>query len=283
MNESSPLLVQHSQPDPNANRRAQPGRCDDPPAPYREVKTMPVLLEFISVLIPYKKMIRVFPGGKSALDSVCLEGGGMWHDGHLVRLGAMSQMDIMFIEEELKSWGLRPKRDFGFAVPWVELNPEGFETACAALRGMADTPLVGAHNFEDFLQGRLKATRRRATAIVRRGSQVLLVRDRGATSYSLPGGRIEAQEVALAAAIRELYEELNMRSQGGRRKPECDYAGSVSHHLACELESTDQPSITTRELDDFIWWDQKEDIPRYPHVDAILHKRSASSSTPHAY
>ncbi|MEB3174508.1 MAG: NUDIX domain-containing protein [Cyanobacteriota bacterium] len=68
----------------------------------------------------------------------------------------------------------------------------------------------------------------RGTALVVRDGHFLLVRDKGAPSFSLPGGGQNPGEPALATAARE--------------------------------------------LEAFIWWNGKDDVPRYPHVDEILRR-----------
>ncbi|MEE8373596.1 MAG: NUDIX domain-containing protein [Dehalococcoidia bacterium] len=54
--------------------------------------------------------------------------------------------------------------------------------------------------------------RQRATAIVLRDGKVLLVKDRRARRYSLPGGGLKRREPAVCAAARELYEELGLEA-----------------------------------------------------------------------
>ncbi len=236
---------------------------------------MPVMIECINVLVPYKKLIKVFPGGKIAFDESCLNGTGFWHDGHLVRFGAMNDIDMAMIINQFKGWGLRPRRDFGFDESWIEHSPEGFLPGCVALKGELDAPLIGPDNFDAFMRGQIKALRRRATIIVQREKKTLLVRDRGKTRYSLPGGKIERKELSLCAAIRELYEELGMRAIKAERQPERDFDGSFNKHMVCWIESNDDPVINRKELDDYLWWDGKQNIPRYDHVDKIVFSLNA--------
>lgn len=230
---------------------------------------MPVLMECINVFVLYKKLIKVFPGGEPALNEACLSG-GIWHDGFLVRFGAMNEFDMELIVGDLKNWGLKPGKDFGFDEPWIEHSPDGFSAPCVALKGELNAPLVGPHNINDFLGGKVKPLRRRATVIIQHDEKVLLVRDRGKKSYSLPGGKVERKEQPLCAAIRELYEELSMRAVKVERCPQADYNAAYNSHIVCVIESDDQPLINRRELDDYLWWDRKKEIARYRHVDQIL-------------
>ncbi|MBJ7898371.1 MAG: NUDIX domain-containing protein [Cyanobacteria bacterium RI_101] len=112
----------------------------------------------------------------------------------------------------------------------------------------------------------------RGTALVARDGHFLLVRDRGAPSFSLPGGGQNPGEPALATAARELYEELGMSAARATRLFAGDYAGRVNFHKVTLIETDDPPKLCSRELEAFIWWNGKDDVPRYPHVDEILRR-----------
>jgi 8-oxo-dGTP pyrophosphatase MutT (NUDIX family) len=47
----------------------------------------------------------------------------------------------------------------------------------------------------------------------------------------------------LAAAIRELHEELGIRASKAERLPHCDYETSFSRHIVCVVESGDSPRL----------------------------------------
>jgi 8-oxo-dGTP pyrophosphatase MutT (NUDIX family) len=110
----------------------------------------------------------------------------------------------------------------------------------------------------------------RGTALVFRDNAVLLVRDRGKTAFSLPGGEHEKGEALLCTAVRELHEELGLRVWKAERIYRCDHEGSTRLHKVTLVETTDDPRIESRELDEFMWWDRTSDVPRFAHVDAIL-------------
>jgi ADP-ribose pyrophosphatase YjhB (NUDIX family) len=112
--------------------------------------------------------------------------------------------------------------------------------------------------------------RTRGTAIVLRNQAVLLVRDLGKKTYSLPGGGANRGEPSLAAAVRELKEELGMSAHKAERLFKCDFDGSFSRHKVSLIETNDNPRLNAGELEDYIWWDMIQDIPRFRHVDAIL-------------
>lgn len=110
----------------------------------------------------------------------------------------------------------------------------------------------------------------RGTALVFRDKAVLLVRDRGQTALSLPGGKLDNGEALLFTAVRELHEELGLRVWRAERIYRCDYESRHNFHKVTLVDTTDDPQIQSRELDDFMWWDRKSNIPRFSHVDAIL-------------
>ena len=112
--------------------------------------------------------------------------------------------------------------------------------------------------------------RNRGTALVFQNNHVLLVRDAGRKTYSLPGGGVNRREPALAAAVRELKEELGMSAYKAERIFKCDFDGSFSRHKVSLIETNDSPRLNSQELDEYIWWDMTKNIPRFKHVDAIL-------------
>ena len=114
--------------------------------------------------------------------------------------------------------------------------------------------------------------RQRGTAVVVRNNKVLLVRDKGKHRFSLPGGGIRENEPAASAAGRELFEELGLSLIKITRLRECDFKGSASHHKVCLIEARGEPHLRGHELDKFIWWDMKENIPIFAHVKVILGK-----------
>lgn len=114
--------------------------------------------------------------------------------------------------------------------------------------------------------------RKRVTAVIIRGGKVLLVREKGLVSFSLPGGAIKNGEPVKSAAVRELYEELGLHSIKVIRLPGCDFKGSVNYHKACLVQAEGEIQLNEQELDEFIWWDIKEPITinSYAHVNNIL-------------
>ena len=109
--------------------------------------------------------------------------------------------------------------------------------------------------------------RRRATLVMRREGRILLVRDRGRSSYGLPGGGIEDGELPIVAAARELYEETGLEATTIRYL--FSFEGKYNVHRVYEVEADGEPEARG-EIDWYIWWDMKDDTPVYPHVRGIL-------------
>ena len=109
--------------------------------------------------------------------------------------------------------------------------------------------------------------RRRATLVMRREGRILLVRDRGRSSYGLPGGGIKDGELSIVAAARELYEETGLEATAIRYL--FSFEGKYNTHSVYEVEADGEAAVRG-EIDWFIWWDMKDDTPVYPHVRGIL-------------
>ena len=109
--------------------------------------------------------------------------------------------------------------------------------------------------------------RRRATLVMRRDGRILLVRDRGRSSYGLPGGGIEDGELPIVAAARELHEETGLEATSIRYL--FSFEGKYNIHSVYEVEADGEAAIRG-EIDWYIWWDMKDDTPVYPHVGGIL-------------
>lgn len=111
--------------------------------------------------------------------------------------------------------------------------------------------------------------RQRATAVVIKGGKVLLVRDKGHSKFSLPGGGVEHGEPTISAVARELREELGLNVVKVTRVRHCDFKGSLSEHKVCLVEVNGEPHLRGHELSEFIWWDTNDKTPIYAHVGHI--------------
>jgi 8-oxo-dGTP diphosphatase len=111
--------------------------------------------------------------------------------------------------------------------------------------------------------------RERATFVVIRDNKVLLVRHSsgGFREFAMPGGGIESGESPMSAAARELREETSLEA----RHVEFLFIweSEIFRHHAFRIEAEGEINIGP-EISEFRWWDQKEDLPTFGHVEAIL-------------
>ena len=111
--------------------------------------------------------------------------------------------------------------------------------------------------------------RRRATALVVKDGEVLLVRHRGESLYSLPGGGIEKSETSLEAAVRELREETQLRATYAKRLFHCDVDGKMAQHKVTEVRVWGEVKLQSKEIASYRWWNGKSPISANGHVYAI--------------
>lgn len=111
--------------------------------------------------------------------------------------------------------------------------------------------------------------RQRATAIVIRDGMLLLTRNRGAPSFSLPGGGVHSGELPIAAVARELHEETSLTATTISYLFE--HSGKYNSHHVYRVDATSDVSLA-RDLDAFAWWDRASDLPLVDFVAPILGK-----------
>lgn len=120
--------------------------------------------------------------------------------------------------------------------------------------------------------------RQRATALVIRDGKYLLVRDKGRRRFSLPGGGIERGEAALTAACRELGEELGLKAYKAERLFDFNSEQSFNVHKVVLVYAGGEVRMNRKELEAYIWWDGKEDVPVYPNVTSIIARYHQSAA-----
>ena len=122
----------------------------------------------------------------------------------------------------------------------------------------------------------MSSLRQRATAILVRDERVLLVRDRDRPSFALPGGGIEADELAISAVARELHEETTLVpstiaylfQHGGKR----------NYHHVFLVDAHGEVNVRgDADVEEFFWWDRVQSISVYPHVVEILDRSEGAS------
>jgi len=124
------------------------------------------------------------------------------------------------------------------------------------------------------------ADRYRATTLIIGSGKILLVLDKHGHSYSMPGGGFKANESTIQAGIREVAEELKLKVISAERLHYCDFEGQRAKHKVCLLKVVGTPHIDHKELDGYIWWDMKSDVPVQGHVKKILHEYKKRNRIP---
>ncbi len=114
------------------------------------------------------------------------------------------------------------------------------------------------------------SNRRRATVVAEQDGKVLLVKERGARSYSLPGGGIERRESIMEAACREIREETGLTMI--RAEYVYDHEGRVVRHNVVQAHVQGRVRLQRRELDGYLWWDGLIEVPMLPSARAIIQR-----------
>ena len=122
--------------------------------------------------------------------------------------------------------------------------------------------------------------RQRATALVMNRGKYLLVRDKGENHYSLPGGGIARGEPPVAAAVREVYEETGLKVLSADYLFE--HPGKVNNHdvVRVEIDPEAKMRLQRSELDDYKWWNGRDNLPVNAHVRDIISRAEAAGIGP---
>ena len=112
----------------------------------------------------------------------------------------------------------------------------------------------------------------RATAVVIRDDKVLLVRHSsgGFSEFAMPGGGIEPGESPMSAAARELRGETGLEAK--QIEFVCTWDSPIFRHKAFRIEAEGEVNIDPQEIAEFVWWDRKEELRIFGHVEAILRR-----------
>ena len=115
-----------------------------------------------------------------------------------------------------------------------------------------------------------KRKRRRATLVAEQYGQVLLVKERGAHRFSLPGGGLERGESVLKAALRELKEETKLEAV--KAEYLFDHEGTTQLHKVVWAAVWGRVELQAKEISDHRWWNAVDDVPILDSTAAILRR-----------
>ena len=110
--------------------------------------------------------------------------------------------------------------------------------------------------------------RNRATALVISEGKLLLVRERGAKHWSLPGGGMKKSEDPIEAACRELDEETKLLATSATYL--FHYESPSQRHHVCLLEAEGKVELLREELGDYRWWNGETELAIIPSAVEII-------------
>ena len=85
----------------------------------------------------------------------------------------------------------------------------------------------------------------------------------------MPGGGIEDGELPIIAAARELQEETSLSPS--KIEYLLTFETAIHNHVVFRIEAQGDV-MPGPEIGDFVWWDQKEELPTFSHVKGILNE-----------
>ncbi|MDE2780269.1 MAG: NUDIX domain-containing protein [Chloroflexota bacterium] len=121
-----------------------------------------------------------------------------------------------------------------------------------------------------MVEKKARKKRNRATALVMNGGRLLLVRERGAKRWSLPGGGMKKGEAPVTAACRELDEETKLVATSATYL--FHYESPSQRHHVCLLETEGKVELLREEIGDYRWWDGETEMAIIPSAVEIIER-----------
>lgn len=106
------------------------------------------------------------------------------------------------------------------------------------------------------------------------GGRLLLVRERGARHWSLPGGGMKKGEAPVIAACRELDEETKLVTTSATYL--FHYESPSQNHHVCLLEAEGEVELAREEIGDYRWWGGETELTIIPSAMEIIERAKGS-------
>lgn len=180
---------------------------------------MAVAIEFINILVNMDRLAEVYPGGRASLLSPNFKWG--YHDGEILRLGAMNDYDSHLIIKDLERLGLEPKKDFGgFSLPWLEFT-NLFDRIAVKLKGSTNGLLIHSDNFQEHLDMGIKAKDHHLLLFIEKENEYLVIENSNGT-LSMPTTPVEVRKTAVVTISNYLKKRFKMDIHAIERIPQAD-------------------------------------------------------------
>ena len=125
-----------------------------------------------------------------------------------------------------------------------------------------------------MVENKPRKKRNRATVLVLHEGRLLLVREKGAKHWSLPGGGMKKGEDPIAAAVRELDEETKLVVQSATYL--FQYESPSQRHHVCQLEAEGEVELLREEIGDYRWWNGTSQLTIIPSSAEIIKRASVA-------
>lgn len=212
---------------------------------------MAVALECYNVFVHLERLAKVYPGGKRALFSPDFHWG--YHDGQILRLGAMSDYALFDIECKLKSLGLRAGKDYGgFSLPWLEMT-NLYNIEAVELKGKPTGTLIHYGNFQAFIYGEIHPKEHVLSIMIEDSGRYLVLKAKSESNYALPSVPLNPKEPAIATISRYLKKTLAMDITRIERHREADTENRMQYRSAFRVIPTFHEVLRKPRGMDFDW------------------------------